>query len=733
MTPTQHNQPKADGGWWMAWVAPHPRLLEPTERLGARLFAGIILLHLLLVLVVLIIAHPVSLAVAELPIWANHDVQIALATWFVIIGTYVLVRRGHYRVGAAAYVGIVSIMAVALPFATTDPGAVSAIAIGTLAIVLASIFLPLRWCVGLLLLIAGTTGTLFFVVDLPQHNLATGFGLLVISAITASLALVVRRHTEIVERARLRVIAEQEALLHGFVTNTEVGTYLTDEDGKLVEWNLALERLTGLRRDDVLGRALADVTATWTDQSSPNDGHSVAGSEDAPTPAQHGEGPVTRELRIPDRGVTLLESRLPIHTASGRRFGALLQDVSSRARAEEERRKLEQKLHQAAKMESIGVLAGGVAHDFNNLLTGIIGNTDLVLSSVSPEDPNRELLEDVLRAGESASSLTRQLLAFSRKQVIEPRTLDLNRVVDGLRKMLGRLLGEDVTLDLSLGAAPATFRADPSQIEQILVNLAVNARDAMPNGGRLQIETSTVHLERDSSRRPSTTQSGTYVRLRVSDSGVGMSEEVKRHLFEPFFTTKASGRGTGFGLAMVYGAVQQNQGEIEVYSEVGWGTTFCVHFPCVEQTPEPPVAMPRSPASFAGVTVLVVEDEAMVRRLCVAALEQLGCVALAAPDGESAIELARRHPGALDVLLTDVILPGINGHDLARKIQQERPEITVIFSSGYPENVIAHRGVLEPGLFFIGKPYTKAQLGAKLSEALGSKKPAPRDEESNPA
>lgn len=707
-------------GWWEIVVRPHPSLVEASDRHGARLFAGTMLVNLILILLVLAIAHPVAARIGEKPLWQYGHVYLVLVGWAIILGTLLLVRSGYYRLGASIYLGSMCAIAIGVPFSTGDPGVVSMVAVGTLAVTLASVLLPTGWCIALMLLIAGATSMLLATLPLPPHNVSTGFGLVLVSAVSSSVGLVVRRHTETVERERLTVIAEQEELRRSFMSNSDVGIYVADEQGYVVEWNRALERLSGIGAEDALGQPLWEVTGAWVA------GHPEASASAREAVIRHvlstGDqlGASTREIHLPRGEVTLLESSFPIRTGAGFRYGALVQDITRRKVAEAEGRRLEETLHQAAKMESIGQLAGGVAHDFNNLLTAIIGNADLALTDLAADAPARESLLEILRAGRSASALTRQLLAFSRKQVIEPRTLDLNQVVDDLRNMLQRLLGEDVSLETSLRAGPATILADPNQMEQILVNLAVNARDAMPDGGHLRVETDNATFDPKLAAWPSAAGSGHYVCLSVSDCGAGMTDEVKQHLFEPFFTTKAVGRGTGLGLAMVYGAVRQQNGEIEVLSEPGGGTTFRIYLPSVDSTPSAVVLARNATTSFQGTTVLAVEDDVMVRRLCVLALGQLGCAVLSAGDAASALELVRQRRGPINVLLTDVVLPEKNGHELAREVQELVPGIKIIFASGYPERIIAHRGVLEPGICFIGKPYTTLELGAKLAEALGA-------------
>ncbi|NLH48919.1 MAG: response regulator [Myxococcales bacterium] len=398
---------------------------------------------------------------------------------------------------------------------------------------------------------------------------------------------------------------------------------------------------------------------------------------------------------------------------------AAARDITERKQAEKERARLEGQLLQAMKMEAVGRLAGGVAHDFNNLLTSIIGNVQLALLDLHPGEPLAGTIGEIGKAADSAVSLTRQLLGFSRKQHIEPRVLDLNELIANLEKILIRLIGEDVALRVIPGKKLGAVKADQGQFEQILVNLAINARDAMPEGGRLLIETANIDLDEEYCRRHTQLQPGKYVVLAVSDSGQGMSEEVKRHLFEPFFTTKPIGQGTGLGLATIYGAVMQAGGAIEVYSEVGDGTTFKIYLPRLGEEAKRKETEAGALNMAAGKeAVLIVEDEELVRGLAIKALSRLGYRVLQAADGQQALAMAEHHEGRIDLLLTDVVMPGMNGKQLAERLRRTHPETKVIFTSGYTENTITHQGVIEPGLHFIGKPYTPQVLAKIVHEVL---------------
>jgi PAS domain S-box-containing protein len=409
----------------------------------------------------------------------------------------------------------------------------------------------------------------------------------------------------------------------------------------------------------------------------------------------------------------LLLAASAIRDAEGRvvsMMGSLL-DVT-------ERRRLEAQFLQAQKMESIGRLAGGIAHDFNNLLTAISGCIELALLDLRPGDPLRELLTDARKAGESAAGLTQQLLAFSRKQVISPRVMNLNDVLGQVQKMLQRLLGEDIDLRALPAPDLGQTRMDPGQMEQILVNLAVNARDAMPTGGRLTVETANVTLDEEYHQRHPHIQPGEYVMLAVSDEGAGMNEEVLAHLFEPFFTTKGVGKGTGLGLAMVYGAIKQNRGSIEVYSEVGHGTTFKMYLPRVHEPPEEsPVRLPQV-LPRGTETILLVEDEARVRAVAVRLLSRLGYTVHACGNAVEALETVRAITGPIHLLITDVVLPGTNGRTLARQVTALRPETRVLFASGYTANVVVNHGVLEQGIEFVAKPYSIELLAQRVREVL---------------
>jgi two-component system, cell cycle sensor histidine kinase and response regulator CckA len=390
-----------------------------------------------------------------------------------------------------------------------------------------------------------------------------------------------------------------------------------------------------------------------------------------------------------------------------------------RKHAEEALRKSEEQLRQAQKMEAVGRLAGGIAHDFNNLLTVITGYSQLTLRSLHAEDPLRDNIEEIKKAGDRAAALTRQLLTFSRKQVLQPKVLDLNAVVSEIEKMLRRLIGEDIELRTALQPELGHIKADPGQIEQVLMNLAVNARDAMPNGGKLTIETQNVSVDEDFVKQHIAVIPGSYVMLAVSDTGIGMNEETQQRIFEPFFTTKELGQGTGLGLSTVYGIVQQSGGGLWVYSEVGRGTTFKVYLPRVDE--EAQVYKPGLPAPEAlsgKETILLAEDEEIVRNLVREVLKSHGYKVLEAANGGAALLLCERHQGPIHLMITDVIMPEMSGRELTDRLAGLRPEMKVLYMSGYTDNAIADHGVLEAGKNFIQKPFSPDALVGKVREVL---------------
>jgi nitrogen-specific signal transduction histidine kinase len=385
---------------------------------------------------------------------------------------------------------------------------------------------------------------------------------------------------------------------------------------------------------------------------------------------------------------------------------------------------LRSRFPQAQKLELIGQLAGGVAHDFNNLLAVILGHTGLLLNEPLAE-PQRKRVEAIHRAGERATELTRKLLAFSRRQLIEPRVFDLNALIPDLTKMLRRLIREDVELVTRLGADRATIRADPGQIELAIVNLAVNARDAMPQGGTLTIETAAAEVNPAAGHSTPEVTAGEFVLLTVTDTGTGMTEEVKARLFEPFFTTKEPGRGTGLGLATVHGIIEQSGGEITCESEAGRGTTFTISLPRV-RTEVTPAAdrwvygdLPRGTE-----TVLLVEDNGDIREIAREILMRQGYTLLDAADADQALRLSKAHPGPIHLLLTDVVMPGIGGRKLAEQLSSARPEMRVLYMSGHTDDAIVHSGVLHGDLAFLRKPFTPLGLARKVRELLDTRSPS---------
>jgi PAS domain S-box-containing protein len=395
--------------------------------------------------------------------------------------------------------------------------------------------------------------------------------------------------------------------------------------------------------------------------------------------------------------------------------------VQGIARDVTERKQLEDQLRQSQKLEAIGQLAGGIAHDFNNLLTAINGYSSLALQRIEGNTSVKNYLEEIKKAGDRAANLTRQLLAFGRKQILQPLPLNLNDIITDMNKMLRRLIGEDIQLSAKLTSDLKRVKADPGQIEQVLVNLVVNARDAMPQGGSLTIETANAELDKEYASTRDGVQPGAFVVLAVSDTGTGMDEEVRRHIFEPFFTTKEKGKGTGLGLSTVYGIVKQSGGNISAYSEPNRGTTFKVYLPALDPvakssgTKTAEIAIPKG-----SETVLLVEDEEVVRGLTCQILEEAGYRVLVAPQGEEAIRLGNEHAKEIHLLLTDVVMPGADGKEVADRLSSSCPGIKVLFMSGYTDEAIVHHGILDADVKFIQKPFTPAALATKVREVLDS-------------
>jgi signal transduction histidine kinase len=378
----------------------------------------------------------------------------------------------------------------------------------------------------------------------------------------------------------------------------------------------------------------------------------------------------------------------------------------------------EERLLQAQKMEALGRLAGGVAHDFNNLLTAISGFSALLVDSL-PEGDDREMANHVLLASRRAADLIRQLLAFGRRQILSPRIVDPGEVIREISPLIRRIIGEDIEFTTILPESPSRVRVDPTQLEQVLVNLIANARDAMPSGGQITVEVGAVELDDLYAETHSEVIPGSHVMIAISDTGAGMTQEVRDRVFEPFFTTKSGAGGTGLGLATVYGIVKQSGGSINVYSEPGSGTVFKVYLPEEFEEAERESPQDLEPVSFTGTgTILVAEDEDSVRELVVLALTRAGFDVIAADGGAMALELTRGHPGQIDLLVTDVVMGGASGRQLADELLRLRPNIRTLFISGYTENTIVHHGVLDPGVAFLSKPFTPADLVRKVREVL---------------
>jgi PAS domain S-box-containing protein len=467
---------------------------------------------------------------------------------------------------------------------------------------------------------------------------------------------------------------------------------------------------------EIWGRSVDDARANpdlWFEAIHPSDRASVQLGQESIARGHPAEN-VFRVMR-PDGSTRWVRARLfPVLDVSGvpYRMVGLVEDIT-------EMRQTEEQLRQSQKMEAVGRLAGGIAHDFNNLLTAILGYAEFVLEELGPNHPSVADVREIQAAGQSAANLTRQLLAFSRRQILQPHTIDLNDVIRRVQSLLARIIGEDVTLHLKLTGSPATVTVDPAQVEQVVMNLAVNARDAMRDGGFLTIETSIVDLDLAYVQQHRGASTGNHVMLAVSDTGVGMDEATQQHLFEPFFTTKETGKGTGLGLATVYGIIKQSHGSIWVYSERGKGSTFKIYLPlAVGESPQH-ILTEREPVSWNGTeTVLVVEDQSEARSVIRETLRRRGYTVIEAASGPEAIVKSAEHTGVIHLLLTDVILGGMGGRRVAETLRSHRPGLRVLYMSGYTDDAIVHHGVLEPGLAFVQKPFTAELLLRRVRAVL---------------
>jgi PAS domain S-box-containing protein len=537
-------------------------------------------------------------------------------------------------------------------------------------------------------------------------------------------------HNMVLEEERKRAeeaLRESKERFMALIESTSDWIWEVNENAVYTYASPKVKGLLGYEPEDIIGKTPFDLMT-------PEDTKRVAAEFGAIAEARKLFDRLENENLHKDGRILVIEtSGVPIFDANGnfRGYHGIDRDITKRKQVQEERKKLEAQLSQAQKMEAIGTLAGGVAHDFNNLLTVIIGNAQLALMDVIKDESLRKGIEEVKKAGDKASFLTRQLLAFSRKQVIKPEVLDLNEEINETKKMFKRLIGEDIEFQTVLEPELWKVYADPGQINQVIMNLAVNARDAMyacadtvagrPQGGKLTIETANTDLDGNYFRKHGIEgeKPGHYVMLALSDTGSGMDKEIQKHIFDPFFTTKEVGKGTGLGLSTVYGIVKQNNGFIWVYSEPGQGTTFKVYLPEAEGDADSEEKQRLPVIELDGSeTVLIVEDDDGLRKFAQEVLLRHGYRVLDAENGEDALRVSQAHEGSIDLMITDVVMPKMGGKEAADRLQPFYPQMKVIYMSGYTDNAIVHHGVLAPGLNFLQKPFSAEGLARKVREAL---------------
>jgi PAS domain S-box-containing protein len=520
----------------------------------------------------------------------------------------------------------------------------------------------------------------------------------------ASLLKRVIRHA--IERQRTQqVLASSEARLRALMDFANDGISVISTDGVVIEANHRLTELLGRPKDEIIGHRISEF---------PEPAETYDPLEDFQRAVEAGRADVRHiPIRRPDASTVILDFSLStIELDRDRVVLSIAHDVTQQLR-------MEQQLRQAQKMEALGRLAGGVAHDFNNLLTAIGGHTELVRETLDPEDPRREDLTEILNASDRASALTRQLLAFSRRQVLRPRVISVNETIAGTERLLRRLIGEDIDMVVLAEASAGNVKVDPGQLEQVIINLAVNARDAMPEGGKLTIETRPVRLDDPRPEIDGTLPPGEYVQIAVTDTGCGMDSETQARIFEPFFTTKGVNKGTGLGLATVHGIVRQSGGHIWLYSEPGQGSCFKIYLPAVGESVERRGGESRSPVAGQGTeTLLLVEDNDGVRNLASRVLRRRGYTLLEASDPDVAIALVAKHASSIDLLVSDVVMPGMSGPVLAAHLESVQPRMKVLYTSGYTDEAIVRHGVIESTVAFLQKPYGPEDLARKVREIL---------------